>query len=564
MSSNKTLRISLKIRLALLYTLLFFISCSLIFVVASLRIYREVNRMSDEELLRIADSIQEIYANALNPPPREETEDTRNDYPENERKILERRFPGMELLESRKQDALPDPVSKQTRHYFTATIFHKGHFYECRVRPDGTVYSKQLKHVANLKQLKKKFSTTPDSQEVAIDKALKRHLNQLGRTHGQNDLFVIIRDKENQKNLFRTGTNFEKSSRVITQSEAPRTGFEVSGFRCIYDKLPGLGYIVAGNSIANRDAMLQQCMVIFFGILLVGTGIGIIVAWLIARRFIHGIKQTTLAMQSISGGDYSYRIKIPYNDEEIVTLMENFNTMNERTENLLKEIRMMSDNVAHDLRTPLTRITGTVELLLSQRALSPEVREVCVSVLEETLRLKALVNTIMDISRTNAHPDSLKKENVDLTALTARFCDFMLPAFEEQNLSLNVKLPEKPLHVEADLTMVQRMLANLIENALKFTASGGVELTLSSDSNYAVLQIKDSGCGISQEDLPHIFDRFYRADASRHLSGNGLGLPLVKAVTDAHKWEIDVKSTPGKGATFTVTMPLKNQTGNIK
>ena len=205
-----------------------------------------------------------------------------------------------------------------------------------------------------------------------------------------------------------------------------------------------------------------------------------------------------------------------------------------------------------------------MELLLSNRTLSPEVREVCVSVLEETLRLKALVNTIMDISRTNAHPDSLKKENVDLTALVSKFCDFMLPAFEEQNLSLKLNLPNSPLYLEADLTMVQRMLANLIENALKFTSSGGVELTLSRNSNHAVLEIKDSGCGISQEDLPHIFDRFYRADASRHLSGNGLGLPLVKAVTDAHKWEIDVKSTPGEGTIFTVTMPLSNQTGNIK
>ena len=140
----------------------------------------------------------------------------------------------------------------------------------------------------------------------------------------------------------------------------------------------------------------------------------------------------------------------------------------------------------------------------------------------------------------------------------------MLPAFEEQDLSFKTEIPDTPLYLEADLTMVQRMLANLIENALKFTASGGVELTLSSNSRNAILQIKDSGCGISQEDLPHIFDRFYRADASRHLSGNGLGLPLVKAVTDAHKWKIDVESTPGKGTIFTVTMPLSNHTGNKK
>ena len=198
MSSNKTLRISLKIRLALLYTLLFFISCSMIFVVASLRIYREVNRMGDDELLRIADNIQEIYTNALNPPNREETEDPRNDYPENERRILEQRFPGMELLETRKQDALS---AAQTRHYFTAAIFHKGNFYECRVRHDGTVYSKQLKNIANLKQLYAKLHARPDTPEAAVNKALKRHFNQLGRIHGQNDFFVVIRDKENQKNL---------------------------------------------------------------------------------------------------------------------------------------------------------------------------------------------------------------------------------------------------------------------------------------------------------------------------------------------------------------------------
>ena len=106
-------------------------------------------------------------------------------------------------------------------------------------------------------------------------------------------------------------------------------------------------------------------------------------------------------------------------------------------------------------------------------------------------------------------------------------------------------------------------MANLIENALKFTASGSVELSLAADSTRAILEIKDSGCGISAKDLPHIFDRFYRADASRHLSGNGLGLALVKAVVDAHKWTMDVSSVPGTGTTFTITIPLI-QTGNNK
>lgn len=563
MSSNKPLRISLKIRLALLYTLLFFISCSLIFVVASLSIYREINRVGDEELFRMTENIQEICSNAFSPSSTEEISDPRREYPESDLKLLEQRFPGMELLSSRKQQSLDVSDSATPRHYITATIFHNGQFFECRVRPDGSVYSKLLKKTADLTRLRRTLNTPPETPEAIANKALKRHFSQLNRTLGQNEFFIALWDANEQKCIFKAGANFKKFAKVINLAEAPLAGYETGRFRCIYDELPNFGYLIAGYSIANRDTIIRQCMVIFFGILLVGTGIGIVVAWLIARRFIKGIKQTTLAMQSISGGDYSYRIAIPYNDEEIVTLMENFNEMNERTENLLREIRMMSDNVAHDLRTPLTRISGTVELLMTGRELSPEVRDVCISVLEETLRLKALVNTIMDISRTNAHPDSLKKEELDLGILVGKFCDFMLPAFEERSLLLKVELPEKPLILKADRTMVQRMLANLIENALKFTESGCVELSLENCTTHAVLKIKDSGCGISADDLPHIFDRFYRADASRHLSGNGLGLALVKAVVDAHKWKLNVNSTPGVGTTFIITIPLNN-TGNNK
>ena len=555
MSSNKTLRISLKIRLALLYTLLFFISCSLIFVVASLRIYREINRVGDEELFRMTENIQEICSNALNPENGEEQTDPRNEYPEKDFKLLEQRFPGMELITVRRQPT-PDDL-----RYVTATIFHNSRFYECRVRADGSIYSKQTVETPELIRLRRRLNTPPETPEAAAAKALKRHFTQLNRTLGQNEFFIALWNDNEQKCLFKAGASFKKFAKVIKSAKAPRAGFETGRFRCIYDELPDFGYLVAGYSIANRNTLIRQCMIIFFGILLSGTGIGIAVAWLIARRFIKGIQQTTLAMQNIAAGDYSYRIKIPYNDEEIVTLMENFNEMNERTENLLKEIRMMSDNVAHDLRTPLTRISGTVELLLTRRELPSEVRDVCISVLEETLRLKALVNTIMDISRTTSHPDSLKKELLDLNALAGKFCDFMLPAFEERSLELKVTLPAAPVYLEADRTMVQRLLANLIENALKFTAAGSVELSLSADSGKAILQIKDSGCGISAKDLPHIFNRFYRADASRHLSGNGLGLALVKAVVNAHKWEMDVTSTPGIGTTFTITIPL-TQTGN--
>ena len=132
----------------------------------------------------------------------------------------------------------------------------------------------------------------------------------------------------------------------------------------------------------------------------------------------------------------------------------------------------------------------------------------------------------------------------------------MLPAFEDRSLQLKLELPEEAVFLEADKTMFQRMFANLLENALKFTEHGSVSVTVEVRDNSAVLILEDTGCGISTDDISHIFDRFYRADASRHLAGNGLGLALVKAVVNAHHWTIDVKSIQDRGTIFQITMPL--------
>ena len=131
----------------------------------------------------------------------------------------------------------------------------------------------------------------------------------------------------------------------------------------------------------------------------------------------------------------------------------------------------------------------------------------------------------------------------------------MQPAFEDKGLSFQLDLPEHPLMVQADKNKLQRVFSNLLENALKFTAQGSVRVAAEEQENEIRFLVQDTGCGISENDCQHVFERFFRSDASRHLQGNGLGLALVQAIVRAHGWQIQLKSVPGKGSIFTIVIP---------
>jgi len=172
--------------------------------------------------------------------------------------------------------------------------------------------------------------------------------------------------------------------------------------------------------------------------------------------------------------------------------------------------------------------------------------------------MKSLLDSMLEITRTNAHPDELKKEDIDLGAMLTETHELMLPLAEEKNIHFDLHLPppsEKTV-ISADKLKLQRCIGNLLENALKFTPEHGkVNISLESNPENFVLTIKDSGSGISPEDQKHIFDRFFRSDVSRHLPGNGLGLALVHAIVTAHKWQISLESELGKGASFIINIP---------
>ncbi|MGZ3590535.1 MAG: sensor histidine kinase [Thermodesulfobacteriota bacterium] len=279
------------------------------------------------------------------------------------------------------------------------------------------------------------------------------------------------------------------------------------------------------------------------------------VGWFMARRAVSGVEAVTRTAQKISGGALDERVPVKARGDEIDQLATTFNQMLDRIQTLLTEIKEISDNVAHDLRSPITRIRGIAEVTLTTGKSLNDCENMAASTIEECDRLLDMINTMLMISKTESGVDKLSYDEIDLAALVQEGCELFKPAAEDKGLSLSFDIP-KPIHFMGDIQMIQRMISNLLDNAIKYTPSGGsVTVSVNEKDTQVVVSIKDTGCGISPEDLPHIFERFYRCDQSRSQSGIGLGLSLARAIARVHGGDITVDSLPNQGSTFTVTLP---------
>jgi len=216
------------------------------------------------------------------------------------------------------------------------------------------------------------------------------------------------------------------------------------------------------------------------------------------------------------------------------------------------ELRSLTDDIAHDLRTPLTRLAMAAETADAEHA----PHTLPAHVIHETHALLELINTMLAISQANAHLDHTPREMLDLTTLVQTSAEIFGPLAEEAGIVLTVTSGNAPVTFSGHKGKIQQLIANLLENALKYTPAGGhVTLTLHAEPQQATLTVSDTGIGIASTDLPHVFQRFWRADSSRHLPGNGLGLALVHAIVTSYGGTVGCTSTPGQGSTFTVTLP---------
>ena len=280
-----------------------------------------------------------------------------------------------------------------------------------------------------------------------------------------------------------------------------------------------------------------------------------VVGWFMARRAVSGVEAVTRTAQKISGGTLEERVPVKARGDEIDHLATTFNQMLDRIQTLLTEIKEMSDNIAHDLRSPITRIRGIAEVTLTTGKSLSEYETMAASTIEECDRLLDMINTMLMISKTEAGVSTLAREKIDLTKLVLDACDLFLPLAEDKGLTLTCHAPN-PSSIVGDHRMIQRMFSNLLDNAIKYTPSGGsVTVSARDENTHVIVSVKDTGMGISSNDLPRVFERFYRCDQSRSEAGIGLGLSLARAIARAHGGDITATSIPNQGSTFIVKLP---------
>ena len=326
--------------------------------------------------------------------------------------------------------------------------------------------------------------------------------------------------------------------------------------RIICERLPDGNILQIGMTMKDNERLMEKYRETFataFAVMLI---CGTLIGWFIVKGAIKGVQRVTNIVATINASDLSSRVPLKNEGLEIDELANSFNKMLDRIEKLVTELKEVTDNIAHDLRSPITRIRGIAETTITGNENINNYREMTLLVIEECDRLIELINNMLDISQIQAGVAKLVKEKINIVKIIKDASELFQPVAEDKNITINLHLPTKSIFIYGDKSKIQRSIANILDNAIKYTLDGGkIDISLYCKKDLIEIEIKDTGIGISKQDLPRIFDRFYRCDKSRASQGNGLGLSLALAFIKAHGGDIKVSSKLGQGSTFNILLP---------
>ena len=321
-------------------------------------------------------------------------------------------------------------------------------------------------------------------------------------------------------------------------------------------RLPDGNVLQVGKGPEDREEILDKFNQTFIELLVAMILLSLVGGTLLTRQALHPVRSLISVLGPIiDTGSVKARIPVRGTGDEFEELALRFNQALQKIDTLVDGMRASMDNIAHDLRTPMTRLRGVAELALQSDSAGEAYREALSDCLEESEQVLRMLDLLMDISEVETGSVRLSFGNVDVFALMNKVCDLYHGVAEEKNIAVRLDCP-RGLWMSADRNRLLQAMANLLDNAIKYTPqNGSVNISVSEGDSVVVIDIRDSGIGIPSESLGKIWDRFYRGDESRTQRGLGLGLSLVRAVIQAHKGVIVVFSDVGKGTHVSIQLP---------
>jgi two-component system, OmpR family, sensor histidine kinase MprB len=307
------------------------------------------------------------------------------------------------------------------------------------------------------------------------------------------------------------------------------------------------GYFIFARPLVEVDSALRRLALLLLGIAVIGIGTAAVVGAFVTRTVVGPVTRLTETAERVSAtGDLSHRIEVPVTADELSRLARTFNTMLDSLEDSVVSQRRLVADASHELRTPITSVRTNIDLLVSGRVRDPvELERLVADVRSQLEELSTLVADLVDLAR-GGEPLAVEQP-VQLDAVTEDAVDRARRLFPNVEFCADVR----PTVVNGDPSLLTRAVSNLLENAAKYGGDGGVDVEVRD----GVVRVRDHGPGFRQEDLPHVFDRFYRAPGARGMPGSGLGLAIVRQVTEAHGGRVVAENAESGGAVVRLELP---------
>ena len=319
-----------------------------------------------------------------------------------------------------------------------------------------------------------------------------------------------------------------------------------------------INLVQVGTSLEAVQETLRNLKIFLFTAVPSVLILAALFARFMARRALKPISRIIDTAREIGQGqELSKRIPVLKIKDELGQLALTFNEMMNRLENSFAQMRQFSSDASHELRTPLTVLKGQNELILSKQRKPEEYQEVISSNLEEINYMSKVLEDLFVLSKSDENQVNLDYKPVDLRALVEEVCKHAEILAEEKNIKIIIAFLE-PIEIKGDEVRLRQMVWNVLQNGIKYTQQGGeLKISLQNEGDFALLTIQDTGIGIPEEDLPLIFNRFYRVDKARTRDegGSGLGLSICRQIAEAHKGKIEVESKLGVGTRFKIRLP---------